>query len=212
MSSKTSLLPSLEFEKTLGTRFVIGLDEVGRGCIAGPVMVGAALIDLEQLLAWPAKLKDSKLLTEKTRAELFPELESFVVSYAVGSGTVAEIEQFGIMQAMALAAKRSLEDITAPVDCTIVLDGNVNYLAELKLGLPVVTKVKADQECVSVAAASVLAKVTRDTAMLDLAREHSVYDLASNKGYASAKHREALLVHGPSTIHRISWLAKILQG
>ncbi|MFM8926615.1 MAG: ribonuclease HII [Rhodoluna sp.] len=212
MSSKTSLLPSLEFEKTLGTRFIIGLDEVGRGCIAGPVMVGAAVIDLAKEIQWPKNLKDSKLLSEKSREALIPELQAFVASYSVGSGTVEEIEQFGIMQAMALAARRALDELDAFYDCTVVLDGNVNYLAELKLASPVVTKVKADQECVSVAAASVLAKVTRDRIMLDLAQVHDGYDLASNKGYASAKHRSALLDRGPSPIHRISWLGKILQG
>ena len=222
MSSKTSQLPSLDFENTFlskGVRYVIGMDEVGRGCIAGDVAVGAALIDLKSNSNWPSNLKDSKLLSEKARESIFPEVVSYVEDYAVSFGTVQEIEQKGIMAALTAAAVRSLEQLMAKPETLellkefsvqIVLDGNLDYLGSKSFGFPVVTKVKADQSCVSVAAASVLAKVTRDRVMLGLDQQFPEFDLASNKGYASAKHRQALKRLGPTTIHRTSWLTKIL--
>jgi len=222
MSSKTSQLPSLDFEHTFlskGVRYIIGMDEVGRGCVAGDVAVGAALIDLESPLSWPANLKDSKLLSEKAREAIYPEVESYVQDFAVSFGTVAEIEQKGIMAALTSAAVRSLEKLmTNPETLAvlrdnqvqIILDGNLDYLGAKSFGFPVVTKVKADQSCVSVAAASILAKVTRDRVMLELHKQYPDFDLASNKGYASAKHRESLRKLGASPIHRTSWLTKIM--
>jgi len=222
MSSKTSQLPSLDFEHTFlskGVRYIIGMDEVGRGCVAGDVAVGAALIDLESPLSWPANLKDSKLLSEKAREAIYPEVESYVQDFAVSFGTVAEIEQKGIMAALTSAAVRSLEKLmTNPETLAvlrdnqvqIILDGNLDYLGAKSFGFPVVTKVRADQSCVSVAAASILAKVTRDRVMLELHKQYPDFDLASNKGYASAKHRESLRKLGASPIHRTSWLTKIM--
>ena len=222
MSSKTSQLPSLDLEHTFlskGVRYIIGMDEVGRGCVAGDVAVGAALIDLESPLSWPANLKDSKLLSEKAREAIYPEVESYVQDFAVSFGTVAEIEQKGIMAALTSAAVRSLEKLmTNPETLAvlrdnqvqIILDGNLDYLGAKSFGFPVVTKVRADQSCVSVAAASILAKVTRDRVMLELHKQYPDFDLASNKGYASAKHRESLRKLGASPIHRTSWLTKIM--
>ena len=222
MSSKTSQLPSLDFERTFlsqGTQYIIGMDEVGRGCIAGDVAVGAALIDLNDSATWPENLKDSKMLSEKARETIFPKIENYVSDYAVGFGTVSEIETQGIMSALGSAAVRALEQLLAKADTLailrnqkvqIILDGNLDYLGTKSFGFPVVTKVKADQSCVSVACASILAKVTRDRLMLDIDEKFQGYDLASNKGYASAKHRDALRKLGTTEIHRTSWLSKIL--
>jgi ribonuclease HII len=217
MSSKTSPLPSLDFELSFqaqGVRYIIGLDEVGRGCIAGDVAVGAVLVDLDKVPAWPTNLKDSKLLTEKARVAMLPELQSWAQSHSVGLASVTEIEQHGIITALSLAADRALQQLNTsgiPADqIMVILDGNQDYLGIDNF--QVVTKVKADQICVSVAAASVIAKVTRDNLMQELAKEYPGYGLDSNKGYASAQHRQALLTLGTTPIHRISWLSKILEG
>lgn len=223
MSSKTSQLPSLSFENTFAAskRFIIGIDEVGRGSIAGPVAVGVALIDLKEISEnWPAKLRDSKLISEKTREAIFPEVSSWVHSWAVGMASVDEIETKGIVESLALAGSRALAQMlqdselrTALVrdGVQIILDGSYNWLGTKTMGFDVVAKTKADRDCVSVACASVLAKVTRDRLMLEIDKEHPRFSLASNKGYASSDHIAALKEHGPSPIHRLSWLTKILQ-
>jgi ribonuclease HII len=223
MSSKTSQLPSLSFENSFfetGTRFVIGIDEVGRGSIAGPVAVGVSLLDNQRdLSSWPVKLKDSKLITEKTREEIFPLVSSWVSGWAVGMATVEEIETQGIVESLSLAGSRALEQLIrdpalreaiARDGVMLILDGSHNWLGPRALGMPVTVKTKADRDCVSVACASVLAKVTRDTLMLEIHDQHPMFGLASNKGYASESHISALREHGPSPVHRVSWLTKIL--
>jgi len=223
MSLKTSQLPSLSFESTFAVskRFIIGIDEVGRGSIAGPVAVGVALIDLRGIEnSWPEKLRDSKLISEKIREEIFPEVSSWVHSWSVGMASVEEIEAKGIVESLALAGYRALTELLedsqlraslATDGAQIILDGSHNWLGTKTMGFDVVAKTKADRDCVSVACASVLAKVTRDRLMLEIAKEYPLFSLASNKGYASAEHIAALKEHGPSPIHRISWLTKILQ-
>jgi ribonuclease HII len=223
MSSKTSQLPSLSFENTFAAskRFIIGIDEVGRGSIAGPVAVGVALIDLKEISEnWPAKLRDSKLISEKTREAIFPEVSSWVHSWAVGMASVEEIETKGIVESLALAGSRALAEMLqeselratlASDGVQIILDGSHNWLGTKTMGFDVVAKTKADRDCVSVACASVLAKVTRDRLMLEIDKEYPRFSLASNKGYASSDHIAALKEHGPSPIHRLSWLTKILQ-
>jgi len=223
MSSKTSQLPSLSFENSFfetGTRFVIGIDEVGRGSIAGPVAVGVALLDNQRnLQQWPAKLKDSKLISEKVREEIYPEVASWVSGWAVGMATVEEIETKGIIEALSLAGSRALEALLrdpalqqalAKDGVMLILDGSHNWLGSKALGLPVTVKTKADRDCVSVACASVLAKVTRDKLMLEIHEQYPSFGLASNKGYASEGHITALREQGPSPVHRLSWLTKIL--
>ena len=223
MSSKTSQLPSLSFENTFAVskRFIIGIDEVGRGSIAGPVAVGVALIDLKEISEnWPAKLRDSKLISEKTREAIFPEVSSWVHSWAVGMASVEEIETKGIVESLALAGSRALAEMLQESELRaalardgvqIILDGSHNWLGTKTMGFDVVAKTKADRDCVSVACASVLAKVTRDRLMMEIDKEHPRFSLASNKGYASSDHIAALKEHGPSPIHRLSWLTKILQ-
>ena len=225
MSSKASQLPSLSFESSFfekGTRFVIGVDEVGRGSIAGPVAVGVALLDAQAISSnWPERLKDSKLLSEKTREAIFDDVASWVSGWAVGMASVAEIESEGIVDALALAGGRALAQLLndaslrsqlANQGAQLILDGSHNWLSGKAMGFEVVAKTKADRDCVSVACASVLAKVTRDRLMLEIAVEHPEYALASNKGYASGDHIAALKQFGPSPVHRLSLLPKILQG
>lgn len=222
MSSKP--YPSLDFERRIferGNRFVIGIDEVGRGAIAGPVAVGVSLIDKSNpnLDSWPEKLQDSKLMTAKSRDEITQPLIEWVSSYAVGFSTNKEIDELGISEALRLAAGRALDELLkdgtsrktiAEDGAVILLDGSQNWLGKVSYGLDVQVQVKADTNCVSVAAAAVLAKETRDSMMQELDEQYSGYGLAGHKGYASAAHIAALRALGPTEIHRLTWLTRIL--
>ncbi|CAB4557681.1 MAG: ribonuclease HII [Actinobacteria bacterium] len=222
MSSKT--FPSLDSERRIferGNRFVIGIDEVGRGAIAGPVAVGVSLIDKTNpaLEAWPEKLQDSKLMTPKSRSEIASPLIEWVSSYAVGFSSNKEIDQLGISEALRLAAGSALDELfkdaktrkrIAEDGAVILLDGSQNWLGKVSYGLDVQVQVKADTNCVSVAAAAVLAKVTRDSLMQELDTQNPGYGLAGHKGYASAAHIAALRARGPTDIHRVTWLTRIL--
>lgn len=222
MSSKK--FPSLEFERELAqrhnARFIIGIDEVGRGAIAGPVAVGAALIDIRVASDWPAELCDSKLMSEKARERNAPLVADWVLSSGIGMTPAHRIESDGIVRALELAGANALEQLLGSVDraalvgdgCVVLLDGSHNWLGNSSFGLPVQTRTKADQDCVSVACASVLAKVSRDHLMIELDAEHPGFGLASNKGYAAAVHIEQLRASGASPIHRHSWLTKILAA
>jgi ribonuclease HII len=222
MSSRT--FPSLDSERRIferGNRFVIGIDEVGRGAIAGPVAVGVSLIDKTNpaLEAWPEKLQDSKLMTPKSRSEIASPLIEWVSSYAVGFSTNKEIDELGISEALRLAAGSALDELfrdaktrksIAEDGAVILLDGSQNWLGKVSYGLDVQVQVKADTNCVSVAAAAVLAKVTRDSLMQELDTQNPGYGLAGHKGYASAAHIAALRALGPTAIHRVTWLTRIL--
>ena len=221
MSSKT--YPTLETETRIferGNRFVIGIDEVGRGAIAGPVAVGLSLIDKldPSLHSWPEKLQDSKLMTPKSRAEIAFPLSDWVSGHAVGYASNTENDQSGISEALRMAASRALEELLSDTSrkdiaehgAVILLDGSQNWLGTIAAGLEVNLQVKADTSCVSVAAAAVLAKVSRDSLMEKLDLEYPEYGLAAHKGYASGAHISALSSHGPSAIHRVTWLTRIL--
>jgi ribonuclease HII len=180
-----------------------------------------SLIDKQNpnLNAWPEKLQDSKLMTPKSRAEITEPLESWVSNYAVGYSSNLEIDESGISEALKMAAARALSELLshgslradlAAFGTVILLDGSQNWLGKQAAGLEVDLQVKADTTCVSVAAAAVLAKVKRDCLMEAHDLEYPEYGLKGHKGYASAKHIEALRTHGPSPIHRVSWLTRIL--
>ena len=225
MSSKTYPTLSLETELVAaGSRFVIGIDEVGRGAIAGPVSVGASLLDSQDARwsqAWPPKLRDSKLLTESVREELYEPVTTWLVGASVGSVAADDIDRIGIVEALARAAgtalarlldDQSLRGEIARDGAIVLLDGSHNWLAARAQGLPVVTRVKADRDCVSVSAASVLAKVERDRFMIQSHQLHPQFGWVGNKGYASEEHIAALREYGPSELHRHSWLTKILAS
>lgn len=209
----TSTVPTLRHERALlreGARLVIGVDEVGRGAIAGPVAVGVGVVDLATRTA-PEGLKDSKLLPEAKREQLQPKVARWVRHGAVGLASNERIEQIGIIAALGLAAKRALDAIRDQgVDLSgavVLLDGSHDWLSPAIGGaVPVVTKVKADRSCAAVAAASVLAKVHRDRLMIDSDAVHPGYVWTSNKGYASAEHYAGIDRVGPSPLHRWSWL------
>ena len=224
MSSKT--YPSLNFERELiasGSRFIIGIDEVGRGAIAGPVVVAVALLDSQAQSfsePWPIALADSKLMTEKSRLATAPLVQEWVAGVHTGFVSASEIDQRGITKALALAAGQALEKLLGSDElraliardgATIILDGSHNWLGTQALGIDVVTRTKADRDCVSVACASVVAKVDRDLLMIELSSQLPNYGFDGHKGYASAAHIEAIRAFGPSSEHRLTWLTRILS-
>lgn len=213
MSSKT--YPTSELETQLfaaGVKQLIAIDEVGRGAIAGPVAVGVTLTSASTFTKpWPDKLRDSKLMTEKQREESFEAVAGWVDQWAVGMSSAEEIDKIGITKALALAAERAIEQLTFDAASTrILLDGSHNWLGNRSYGVLVAVRPKADRDCVSVAAASVLAKVTRDHLMVELAKEFPGYLFEGHKGYASEAHIEAVRRLRPSVQHRVTWLDRIL--
>lgn len=202
-----------------------GMDEVGRGALAGPVSVGVVVID-ETCRSAPPGVKDSKLLTPANRERMVRPIRRWATAFAVGHASPTEIDEFGIMGGLRMAGSRAMALIGALgiVPDLVILDGNHDWLTPPgDVGLfafvddpdsgavssvrtpPVTTMIKADLRCSSVAAASVLAKVERDTLMVRLGGDHPVYGWAVNKGYAAPEHMKALRRHGPSVHHRMSW-------
>jgi ribonuclease HII len=213
MSSKT--YPTSDFESQLfgsGVKQLIAIDEVGRGAIAGPVAVGVTLTSAETFKnPWPVKLCDSKLMSEKQREESFQPVADWVDQWAVGMASAEEIDKIGITKALALAAERAIEQLNFDATGTrMLLDGSHNWLGNRSYGVPVAVRPKADRDCVSVAAASVLAKVVRDRLMVKLAEEFPGFGFEGHKGYASATHIEAVRSLRPSIQHRVTWLDRIL--
>ena len=205
--------PSFEVETQLhddGARFVIACDEVGRGALAGPVAVGLCVVDRSSG-AHPVGLRDSKLLSEKKREELAPLAAAWALHSAVGLASSAEVDEFGIIAALGIAGRRaliSLHESGALVrKSVILLDGAHDWLSPaLAKPLTVLTRVKADRDCSSVAAASVVAKVHRDRLMIDADSVHPGYGWSGNKGYGSAAHLAAIAELGATDFHRRSWL------
>lgn len=207
--------PTLDVELALlnaGAKYVVGIDEVGRGALAGPVSVGVAVIDTT-VGPIPSGLADSKLISEKKRHALVPLVQSWVIAYAVGHASPAEIDDVGIIAALRRAAIRALAELPVTPDVAI-LDGSHDWLTRsddlfgdhVDLITPTVhVRVKADRDCASVAAASVLAKVERDALMVALDATFPGYGLADNKGYGSDGHRAAIATIGATDIHRRSW-------
>ncbi|WBU39173.1 ribonuclease HII [Homoserinibacter sp. YIM 151385] len=209
----TVVEPTLDFERERfagGTPMVIGVDEVGRGAIAGPVAVGVAAI-LPDCAPMPTGLRDSKLLSEKRREELHPRVMSWTPHIAVGLADNEEVDRIGIIASLGLAGARAFAELRmAGLDTTgalVVLDGSHDWLTPaLPLRLSIVTRVKADRDLAVVAAASVAAKVHRDRLMAEAHEGMPDYGWAGNKGYASAAHYEAVGRVGASPLHRWSWL------
>lgn len=218
MSSPTFALEQ-EFLDS-GVSLLAAVDEVGRGALAGPVSVGVVLVD-GSVGVPPRGLRDSKLLSPAGRVALVGPIRSWVLCSAVGHASAGEVDTFGLTGALRWAACRALAQL--PDADLVLLDGSHDYLSDPQQPTlfgrvpgaavlpdgrslpPVVTRVKADLTCVSVAAASVLAKVERDAVMGDLDRQCPDYRFASNRGYGSAEHLAAVSALGPGPHHRRSW-------
>lgn len=203
--------PDLSVERDLLTRYVslAAMDEVGRGCAAGPVTVGVVLLrpDVGEP---PSGVRDSKLLSESRRTVLRPLVASWAPEHGVGHATAQEIDDLGLVTALRTAALRAL-DCLPQAPAAVLLDGSHDWLSTPAAPYVVHTRVKADRDCAAVAAASILAKTARDELIVSMP-EASVYGFASNKGYLTAAHLEALRVHGPSGAHRRSWRVPGVAG
>ncbi|AWA42900.1 ribonuclease HII [Trueperella pyogenes] len=191
--------------------YLAGVDEVGRGALAGPASVGVALVSLGTPDEFPVGLRDSKLMTPAARTRAVADVLSWVDAAAVGHADADAVNTWGIIGALRLAAADALSKIDLPIG-GVLLDGVHDWWTTdgLPLGpqLPpysVHMEVKGDARCAVVAAASVLAKVARDELMIELARENPGYDWEHNKGYASPKHISGLRELGASAHHRTSW-------
>ena len=189
-----------EIEDSLGLRLICGVDEAGRGPLAGPVC--AAAVILPEHLQIPG-LNDSKKLTDKKRRELFPVIQEQAIAYGIGLASEQEIDEINILQATFLAMRRALDQLTVSPEIALI-DGN----RETDFGLPVKTVVKGDSLSANIAAASVLAKVTRDNIMVELAQQYPEYGFEIHKGYGTKAHYEALRTYGPCPIHRKTFLKK----
>ncbi len=183
-----------------GYKCICGVDEAGRGPLAGPVC--AAAVILPENLVIPG-LDDSKKLTDKRRRELMPIIKGQSVAYGIGFASHQEIDEINILQATFLAMERALAQLAVKPDFALI-DGN----REKDFGLPVKTVVKGDSLSANIAAASILAKVTRDDLMEEMAREYPQYGFEVHKGYGTKAHYAALTEHGPSAIHRMTFLRK----
>ena len=195
-----SELTMWEIEDSLGLNVICGVDEAGRGPLAGPVC--AAAVILPKHLQIPG-LTDSKKLSDKKRRELFPIIQQQAIAYGIGLASEAEIDEINILQATFLAMRRALSQLSIRPEIALI-DGN----RETDFGLPVKTVVKGDSLSANIAAASILAKVTRDTLMVELASQYPEYDFEIHKGYGTKAHYEALRTYGPCPIHRKSFLKK----
>ena len=214
--------PTLDFENSLfsrGAKLIAGMDEVGRGCLAGPVSVGVAVISIENINP-PENLADSKLLTHEQREELLPLVKTWVKDFAVGHASNEEIDEIGLTRALRRAGRRALVQLVTKPD-HLILDGKHNWLmpeketqnmfeqefddGSLSVDLKIITQIKADLTCASVAAASIVAKTTRDQMMAELSKEFPNYFWAENKGYAAPEHLSAIKSFGATKYHRVSW-------
>jgi ribonuclease HII len=203
MAGPKGIAPTRQIEKALwaeGLDTVVGIDEVGRGAWAGPLMVGAAVLPRDRRVNG---VRDSKLLTERERERLFDRVAGWCEAWSVGAATQEECDRLGMSAAQKLAARRAVESLGVVPDVAVV-DGRWDFVS------PAVRRVQrvvgADRRCLSVAAASILAKVVRDREMRGCAGDFPHWSFDTNKGYPCPVHKAALLGYGPSAIHRRSWV------
>lgn len=183
-----------------GHELVVGIDEVGRGAWAGPLMVGAAILPRDRRVQG---VRDSKLLTEDDRERLFDRIAAWCVAWSVGAVSQEECDELGMADAQRLACRRAIDGLGVVPDVA-VSDGKWDFVTPCVETVEM--RVKADRHCLSVAAASILAKVVRDRHMRELADEYPHWAFDTNKGYPCPKHKAALQGWGPSAIHRRTWV------
>ena len=184
-----------------GFSLICGVDEAGRGPLAGPVYAAAVILPRDTVIEG---LNDSKKLTEKKREALFDVITERALTYGIASASVEEIEELNILNATFLAMNRAIEKLD-PVPELALIDGNRNT----GIALPSRCVVKGDSRCADIAAASILAKVSRDRYMLTLAEKYPQYHFEQHKGYGTKLHYEAIREYGPSPEHRPSFLRKM---
>lgn len=199
-------MPLFEYDKAVRNDYTIicGVDEAGRGPLAGDVYAAAVILDNDIYIEG---LNDSKKLSEKKRELLYDEIISKAKAYCIATASVAEIEEFNILQATFMAMRRAVECLGITPDMALI-DGN----REPGLNCPMQTVVKGDGLSASIAAASILAKVSRDRYMAEIAEKYPQYCFEKHKGYGTKLHNEMILKYGPSPVHRMSFLKKLLKN
>ncbi len=194
--------PSLAIERALwasGHDVVVGVDEVGRGAWAGPLSVGAAVLPKDRRVY---KIRDSKMLTEPEREGLFERIAGWCLAWSVGHASQVECDQLGMTAAQKLAASRALDGLGLGTPDKILVDGHWDFVARGTTQ----RIIKGDATCLSIAAASILAKVTRDRIMREEGPHFPGYEFELNKGYPCPRHKAALRAYGPTSIHRRTWV------
>ena len=194
----------IEYEQSAelkGYKAICGVDEAGRGPLAGPVCAAAVILPPNTIIDG---VNDSKKLTEKKREALFDVIKETAVSYCIAYASVEEIESINILNATMLAMKRAVEGLDVKADYAMI-DGNKMP----PLDIDGETIVKGDAKSMSIACASILAKVSRDRLLYEYAKEYPQYQFDKHKGYGTSAHREAILEYGPCPYHRMSFLKKI---
>ena len=194
-------MPGFDYEiekMNMGYTAVCGCDEAGRGPLCGPVVAAAVILSPDVVIEG---LNDSKKLTEKKREALFDVIKEKAVAYAIAEATPEEIDEINILNASMLAMRRAVEALPVKADFALI-DGNCSR----GFTIPTETVVKGDAISASIAAASILAKVTRDRGCIELDKLYPEYGIAKHKGYPTKDHMAAVIAHGPSPIHRKSFL------
>ncbi len=194
---ESDCLLHIEDEFVESGRIVAGVDEAGRGCLAGPVVAGAVILDENRPIHG---LRDSKTLSEKRRNELFEQIREKALAYSVGITGAAEIDRINILQASLLAMEKAVLALRKKPD-RVLIDGN----SKTSLKIEQKAIVKGDSKCASIAAASIVAKVTRDRIMTEIEKEYPGYGFSRHKGYPTKEHFGALRNLGPCPIHRKSF-------
>ncbi len=195
-----------EFDKFFlsnSIKVIAGVDEAGRGPLAGPVVAAVTIFDEQTSIP---KINDSKKLSEKVREELYDEIIAQAISYGIGIVHQKEIDEINILQATLKAMQLAVAELTVTPDL-ILIDGNKAFNSKISTK----TIVKGDSKSFSIAAASILAKVTRDRIMIDESKKHPEYLWSKNKGYGTKEHRDAIVKYGITHLHRISFLKNILS-
>ncbi len=200
-------MPNYEFEdnaRQQGFKLICGVDEAGRGPLAGPVCAAAVILPQGTVIEG---LDDSKKLSEKKREKLYDIIILKAEAYSVAMASVEEIEEYNILNATFLAMNRAINGLSPKPDFALV-DGNMEPKG---IAVKCETIVKGDSKSMSVAAASILAKVTRDRLLYEYDEKYPLYGFAEHKGYGTKKHRDAIMKYGPCEVHRLSFLKKIYE-
>jgi len=196
--------PNLEFEESLwnaGIKRIVGIDEAGRGALAGPVAAAAVILPAEKNIELELQgVRDSKEMNASQRESWAQTIRELVLEFGVGLASSDEIDNLGIVPATRLAAQRAVQSISLSPDYLLL-----DYLFLPDLPIPQPSLIKGDARSLSIAAASVLAKTSRDARMLELDRQYTGYGFADNKGYGTKVHRNSISVLGPSPVHRMSF-------
>jgi ribonuclease HII len=183
-----------------GYRFIAGIDEVGRGALAGPVVAAAVILPLENDFAWLSRVRDSKQLTPRRREQIFELIQQSRIATGIGMASHTDIDAIGIVKATRMAMRRAVRQLTSPPDSLII-----DALSLPEIPLPQWGIVRGDQSSLSIACASIVAKVTRDRYMTELDHSYPGYELARHKGYGTRQHLLSLRRLGPCPIHRRSF-------